>query len=205
MLEPCEELGIPPLWSGSVEHVESAFWAIGSTFRLLKYWKILPTPELSERIEAVALECARTLLQREGTPLCSPVIVPIPQTNPRTWELRGGSGLRLAHLWATALERAGSPTPEILPLLELSSIGKKATPQARLDGLSRFLRDGRFQIRADFHSSTERLFGHPVWLVDDFITSGKTLGEAANCLMRLGLPPVRAFVLAIKPGRKNPA
>ena len=207
LLAPCESLGLPHRWPEQIASIESAFWAIGPTFRLLKDWKRHNGRALSERIAESALHRARNHLGRReglpsrGNPRLPAVIIPAPQTEARRWELWGGSSLRLSEIWAHALQKAGALRPEIVPLLRLRTERSSRVAQAQLDGISRFLREGRMEICPEYRKAAEQLGHREVWLVDDFVTTGKTLEEAASCLLRFGLPPAHAFVLAIRPLR----
>ncbi len=205
LLIPCRDLEIPPRWRGLIRSVESGFWAIGPTFRLLKEWKVHPTPTLTRLIQS-GVEPAAARLARSEPALFQrpPWLIPVPQSPARQRQLHGGSALRAAELWRQALLSAGIPGAEILPLLELRNSRARgaAQPQAHLRLTERFLREGRFQISFDSSPQFRRTLiesGRPFWIVDDFLTSGRTLEDAAGCLLRLGALRIDAVVLAIRP------
>jgi predicted amidophosphoribosyltransferase len=98
--------------------------------------------------------------------------------------------LRMARVAAARL-RASGRAAAVLPAL---THRRKVADQA---GLGRGARaenlDGALAVRA----STARLLGErPVVLLDDVMTSGATLAEAARALRAAGNAPVGAAVLA---------
>jgi predicted amidophosphoribosyltransferase len=123
-------------------------------------------------------------------------LVPVPSTRAATVRRGQDPMLRMARV-AAARMRASGRAAAVLPAL---THRRKVADQA---GLGRRARaenlDGALAVRA----SSARLLGErPVVLLDDVMTSGATLAEAARALRAAGNAPVGAAVLAAT--RLNP-
>lgn len=117
-------------------------------------------------------------------------LVPVPSTRAATVRRGQDPMLRMARV-AGARLRAGGRAVAVLPAL---TYRRRVADQA---GLGRGARaenmDGALAVRA----SSARLLGErPVVLLDDVLTSGATLAEAARALRAAGNAPVGAAVLA---------
>jgi ComF family protein len=164
-------------------HASIAFEAAGADWvRRFKY----PAPGLrglDPAAEAVALELARRLAA--GLPGGAPdAVVPVP-LHPRRLRARGFSPAALLAR-ACAREVRARFAPVLLARL-------RDTPSQT--GLARGARRrnvaGAFQARA---AAPAR-----VWLVDDVVTTGSTLSEAARALRRAGAREVIGVCLAQRP------
>jgi predicted amidophosphoribosyltransferase len=117
-------------------------------------------------------------------------LVPVPSTRAATVRRGQDPMLRMARVAAARL-RASGRAAAVLPAL---THRRRVADQA---GLGRGARaenlDGALAVRA---SSARLLAERPVVLLDDVMTSGATLAEAARALRAAGNSPVGAAVLA---------
>jgi predicted amidophosphoribosyltransferase len=117
-------------------------------------------------------------------------LVPVPSTRAATVRRGQDPMLRMARVAAARL-RASGRAAAVLPAL---THRRRVADQAGLGRRSRAENlAGALAVRA----SSARLLGErPVVLVDDVVTSGATLAEAARALRAAGNAPVGAAVLA---------
>ena len=174
-------LGLPPLWAvaaydGPVRalllaHKEDARLALGR-----------PLGRALARAVVAAVDPGR------GAPLA---LVPVP-SRPGAARRRGHSPLLRTAQVAAAILRSAGGSVRVLPAL---SHRRSVGDQAGLDARAR---------RANLHRALavpthlRGLLGGPltVVLVDDVVTTGATLAEAARALRAAGVPPVGAAVIA---------
>ena len=125
-------------------------------------------------------------------------IVPVPQPPLRRFELHGGSTLRLARAWSGI---TGRPWVDLLaPVFE----GATRTKQSTLSLRERFESPLEFRIR----TSRSRLWlkGHTsprILLVDDIVTSGRTLITAGQTLQREGYRIAGYLALGWRPANRQ--
>lgn len=117
-------------------------------------------------------------------------LVPVPSTHAATVRRGQDPMLRMARVAAARL-RASGRAVAVLPAL---THRRKVADQAGLGQRARAENlDGALAVRA---SSARLLPERPVVLLDDVMTSGATLAEAARALRAAGNAPVGAAVLA---------
>ena len=117
-------------------------------------------------------------------------LVPVPSTRAATVRRGQDPMLRMARVAAARL-RASGRAVAVLPAL---THRRKVTDQA---GLGRRARAENLAGALAVRASSARLLGErPVVLLDDVVTSGATLAEAARALRAAGNAPVGAAVLA---------
>ena len=117
------------------------------------------------------------------------MLVPVPLHRRRRRERGFNQAALLAHL--TAGRRGWSCADLLQRVRATDQQARLAGDDARrrnLDGCCRALR-----------STAEDVSG-PLVLVDDIVTSGATLGEAARALAAVGRPPVAALALGLRIG-----
>lgn len=116
-------------------------------------------------------------------------VVPVPQRFARSWKLGGSPAERVAR-WAAT--RAGAPVVRAL-------MAARRARQARL-GLADRL---RASLRMPLAQGAAMIRGQKVLLVDDFLTTGRTLRTAAHALHAAGASEVHAFCLGVRPPRSS--
>ena len=117
-------------------------------------------------------------------------LVPVPSTRAATVSRGQDPMLRMARVAAARL-RASGRAAAVLPAL---THRRRVSDQA---GLGRRARAENLAGALAVRASSARMLGErPVVLVDDVVTSGATLAEAARALRAAGNAPVGAAVLA---------
>lgn len=185
--------------------VTSRYLSIGPGASLLKSWKKVGSPALQRYLRVGLRETLDIFFPDSKKPL---LLLPIPQSSPRKWQLNGGSVLRLCEMIQTIKEDTS-----VVDCLELF---QTTTNQARTKGDGRYAR--KMGIRAQSHSTLIQSFSKipkiitdesaEILIVDDFLTSGATLRSALESI-RLGFESsglfagrgtrIGAFVLSFRP------
>ncbi|WP_051970266.1 ComF family protein [Kitasatospora azatica] len=145
---------------------------------------------LAGPLGAVLAEAVRAALAQAPPPEHPVLLVPMPSAR-RAVRARGHDATRrLARSAARRLRRHGLPC-QVAPVLRPA---RRVADQAGL---------GAAERRANLHRALtvpelfrESLSGRQLVLVDDLVTTGATLGEAARALRAAGAPPVAAATLA---------
>ncbi len=138
---------------------------------------------LDSEAKAVALFLARTTSDRVGPP-APDYVIPIP-SHPGRFRERG-----FDPTYPLASEMANRKGARLQPGA-IKRI-RYTEPQADLDAQKRIANVSGAFITSPRHLPKE---GH-IWLVDDVITTGATLAEAARCLYRAGLKDIRGVCVA---------
>lgn len=163
-----------------VIRLRAAYLLLGPGYRVLRRWKIRRGPLFNPRIlDTDAVSAALTTLTVER-------IVPVPQ-NPRRSLKMGGSpaGTIARHISRrTGIPVSLSLSPTTLP---------GARRQAELPMSQRVANSIAFSAGLD------SVKGRSVLLVDDFMTSGKTLLAAARAVHEQGAIRIEAFFLGVRP------
>lgn len=122
---------------------------------------------------------------------CAPLLVPVPSSAAARRARGDDPLLRLVRAAATRLRRSGVPvTVEAAVVRHGRAVRDSA-------GLS--APDRAANLAGAFEATVEHLRGPrpgAVLLVDDLVTTGATLAEAARALRRAGLPPAACAVVA---------
>ncbi len=210
LCQPCEELLLeaPPLcpncggvicrqfqecqrpWAQfpqelKITSVNARYLLIGPCYSVLKSWKKRSGVYFDRSVFRMGNH-----LSSELSRLNIDTIVPIPQDLKRSWEL-GGSPAEKVALWLNEYFMCG-----VKQALENSSLLK--TRQGELTMKERLEHALSYTVKPGFD---ERLNGSRVLLVDDFMTTGKTLTTAARTLREAGAKEIHLFCLGKKPLR----
>jgi predicted amidophosphoribosyltransferase len=145
--------------------------------------------QLARAVLAAADEAGRGAPAIPGAP-AGAWLVPVPSTRAAGRRRGQDPVLRMARSAAAALRADGRPAAVLAALRHTRGVADQA-------GLSRAARAanlaGALAVRA---SAARRLADRPVILVDDVLTSGATLAEAARAIRVIGGVPFGAAVLA---------
>ena len=169
---------------------------MGSCFGVLKKWKTTSGRLFDRRVlnpELPSLQALKSIYPK-------PLIVPIPQKLKRSWSLRGSPALKIASWLASQL--GGECVLALGESNEESNKERKSGSQASLSHEVRFLERSEFKLTRE----AKLIEGRTVLIVDDFMTSGRTLKLAAKCLARQNPLRISAFALGIRPdlGTQSP-
>jgi predicted amidophosphoribosyltransferase len=160
----------------SVSSYSALYLGVGPGYRLLRQWKRTHGPILD-----------REVLKRAHLKLPDfDWVVPVPQALGRAMALGGSPAERLAR-WISAESGRG---------IEHAFEWPSKKRQAQLGKQGRFENELRFSLRED---AGAQLAGQRVLLVDDFMTTGRTLAKAADVLHAAGTSEVHAWVLGTRP------
>jgi predicted amidophosphoribosyltransferase len=164
--------------------VHAAYLSLGPGARVLKTWKTTRNPALERWLRSglrralAPFETARKL-----------VLVPIPQSAERRWELHGGSTLRLCEM-IVSVRRQGLLATEIRELLAPAPVSEPS--QAKTRGSERYRRKASFMTADGVPPLAP---GEAAVVVDDLLTSGSTVRAALRALRR----PLPVLVLGFRP------
>jgi predicted amidophosphoribosyltransferase len=174
--------------------VASCYIARGLTHEFLKAWKSGdPTGAIdrfvNQQIKANFTAKIDAIWKSGGWDW----IVPIPQPSDRQWELHGGSAVRFAQIIS---EFTATPWVQLLQ----SHPEKSPLRQRTLTRDERFLRQPHYKISKRrlelWHTPHQRL---RILLVDDIITTGRTLISAAEFLQNQGIEVAAFLSLGYRP------
>lgn len=184
------------------DSVTAAYLSVGPGAAILKAWKRSPNPAIARFL----LPEIRAKLAGLPDPRAPLVLIPVPQSVDRRWDLAGGSVWRLCE---TMLAARGRRDDSILDVLTLES-GKFLEPeraqQAKSKGDERYFRRSTIAVRDVSEAALPA--DASVLLVDDFLTSGATLRSAVAAARKkletsggfAGRPiRVGVFVLGFRP------
>ena len=115
------------------------------------------------------------------------LILPFPQSPRRRWELRASTSLKVAEWLLPGLD---------LPLhtMKLKTIPEKRQAQSNLQEKS--TRKLEFEVHQSLKNTVTN---RDILLVDDFVTTGRSLKQAANFLVELGARRIHGFALGVRP------
>lgn len=117
------------------------------------------------------------------------LVVPLP-TDPRRWGARRMTTRQLARQVARGLE---------LPFHPFALRKTRTTPSQTRQARQQRLRG----LRDVFAANSAEIKGRRVLLIDDIVTTGTTVSQAASTLLKAGAAEVRALVLARTPRQER--
>ncbi len=181
--------GLPPVWAVASYG--------GCVRRAVVRWKDEGRHDLTRVLAAALAASVTAALEGEPGPYASapvglaPVwLVPMP-SRPAARRARGGDPVRELAVQAARRLRAGGRAVRVLPALHHV---RAVADQAGLDAEGRAANvHGAFAVQ---RGAQARLRGAPCLLVDDVVTTGSTLAEAAAVVARAGGHPIGAAVVA---------
>lgn len=159
---------------------------LGQGFNVLKKWKITGGRLFDHRI----LTYTPSLL-RVWESFQPDAVLPIPQTFRRAWKMRGSRALRIAR-WVS--HATGAPLWDGLQIQLKSNLR-----QAERDVIGRLQNRMEFRVNSNWNKTA---FPRRVILVDDFMTTGRTVEIAARTLRNAGVESVHCFCLGIRVQRR---
>lgn len=169
-----------------IDSFHARYLLVGPAYDVLRSWKTSHGPALDRRVLNLGSELLAAL---QGlAPLDA--IVHVPQRAERSWRLGGSPTLKLARWLSRALSVAHCPA------LRIAEPRAPTRRQAELGMMERLAS----RIEHRFAPGTPLRQGARLLLVDDFMTSGRTLRAAASALRSHGAVEVHAFCLGIRPG-----
>lgn len=157
------------------------YWMVGASHRALIGWK-KNRGFLSDRA-ILRNDRIDSILQKAGPLEASALLIPIPQTFDRSLRLRGSPAQDFTH----ALGRRSS-----LAITQALATHSDA-PQARRSLVERLGAPSKFSIAGPLPNLA--------YLVDDFVTTGKTLLDAMGVLENAGTRVLGAFTIGLRPRR----
>ncbi len=178
----------------SLDAVGAAFLVVGRARTTLRGWKNHGGPLLDRRVLEPAQRSFENWLLQMPLP-DDPIVIPVGHSPERTWALQGGSAYRIASWLVNRKARSEvghrsrlSLGPSLRPL--------KVRTQASLGLADRKLNPLRFPIG---ELEARQLRSRNVVLIDDFLTSGRTLRSAASAISSAQPLSIRAWVLGFRP------
>jgi len=138
------------------------------------------------------------MLHRVGAELINDcdLIIPIPISTMKLFSRRYNQSAEIARVLARNSAKAFAP----------SALKRISTPRGKKSSQANLSRRARFEnVRGVFIVSprmAQRLKGKSVLLVDDVLTTGATITEAARIIVRAGAKNVDVLTLALVPGPK---
>jgi predicted amidophosphoribosyltransferase len=179
--QPTEKCLRPWIQHSEIQSYSARYLLNEAGYVVLRKWKIQRGTLFDRRL----LTSHANLTQTWQT-FGANAVVPIPQRYHRAWKMRGSRAEIIAH-WVS--QESQLPLLKILKPIQRQSFQKR---QAELN------LEHRLQNKIQFEPI--RLQNPPkrVILVDDFMTTGHSLRQAATCLLSAGVEEVHAFCLGIR-------
>ncbi len=173
----------PWIRRSEIHSYSGRYLLLNKGYQVLKRWKIQGGILLDRQVLKM-----NPLQGHPWFPFEPDVIIPIPQDFHRSWKMNGSRTERIAS-WIHTLIQA----PVLLALSVLPYASKR---QAELPLDARLARHSRFQLQKEKIQSLKQV--QRILLVDDFMTSGKTLSQAAQVLQIDKPKQIQTFCLGIR-------
>ena len=165
-----------------IDSFRAAYLLSEPGYSILKSWKKIGGKAFDQRV----LQFKHCTLQE----IRADFVVPIPQDFSRHWKMRGSSAEKIAH-------RVQAETGFTL-IHALKRTSRTQKRQAELSMQERFANSIRYEVKRELKGVLD---GSRCILVDDFMTTGHTLKNAAQALKREGVSSVHIFCLGVRPFR----
>ena len=167
-----------------ISSYSARYLMITDTHQVLRQWKKLGGILFSKQI----LSSSDSLVS-EWKNFGPDLIVPIPQDFRRKWKMSGSRTEEISR-WVSGQLKT--------PWANLLKINPKKN-QAKLDVWDRMRNGNRFELKISPLAGEFK----KVILVDDFVTTGKTMRDAAQILLSSGVKSIHCFSLGIRPDRSH--
>lgn len=186
------------------DSVTAAYLSVGPAAAILKTWKRSSNPAIAHFL----LPEIRRKLSRIPEADAPLILVPVPQSIDRRWDLAGGSVWRLCETLLAARARSDDTVLDILSLDSGKFLEPERVQQAKTKGDERYFRRSTIAVRDRSPGVHLAAPDATVLVVDDFLTSGATLRSAVAATRkkledsgRFAGRPVRVgvFVLGFRP------
>ncbi len=176
----------------SIQSFSGLYLLLNSQFPVLKKWKT-HRGSLFDRRVLIPNPKLRALLQD----FQAQAITPIPQAFNRTWSMRGSPAEKIAR-WLSSITQIPVHPLLLSPTLR---IGQQMKRQAELGILERLQSPLRFSLDPNYNLAPfQRII-----LVDDFLTSGRTVGQAAKTMKMAGINQIHSFCLGVRAPKEVPS
>jgi predicted amidophosphoribosyltransferase len=191
----CAGLGCVPTecrrpWTShpGIDSFAARYLCIQPGYRVLKRWKITQGAALDRR---VLVPDAEQLARLRGLRLDA--ITWVPQHRDRSWLLGACPAEKIARWMGAALPL---PARALLRPARVASSGPRQAERSLRDRMAH-----RMRWDWDEREDGRSIEGARLLLVDDFMTSGRTLRAAAEALRSRGAAEIHVFCLGIRPDR----
>jgi predicted amidophosphoribosyltransferase len=169
---------------GGIHSYSARYLMIGQGYQVLKKWKLHRGP-IFDRQVLISNNPLLTLwndFQAEA-------VIPVPQNFFRSWQMRGSPAEVIAQ-WVSSETQV-----PLQKALDIGSLHGSSTKRQAQKTLGERLASGRsrFTLNPSYNTLPKN-----VLLVDDFMTTGRTLNEAAQTLKNAGVQKIHAFCLGIR-------
>jgi len=179
-----------------IQSFSSLYLLLNTGFSVLRKWKTSRGPYFDRQVLKPNTGLIQVLRSNNAQ-----AIIPIPQSFHRKWKMRGSPAECIAQ-WVSSLTHVPL-VPALLPPQPPKggerSNQEKPKRQAELSMLERLQSPLRFRINPKIEVRSIRC----VILVDDFMTSGRTLDQAAQVLTRAGIEEIHVFCLGVRIAMKQ--
>ena len=181
---PCH---FPWLAQKPLDSLNALYLNLGAGYEVLKRWKKSGGPLFNRKILKWNRDLWTTMSSLKLT-----FIVPVPQTYHRSWNLGRSPANQVAQWLNLTLG-----VPVLQPFSPITSDSRQKR-QAELP------LEKRIQLRQSYKILTNRsrFMGANVLIVDDFVTSGRTLANAALAMREAGSSEVHGFCLGLRPRKR---
>lgn len=175
----------PWVRSDGIDSFSGLYLLLNSEFKVLRKWKTQGGLAFDRCVLISNPQLKKTWQEFQPQ-----AVIPIPQHFGRAWKLRGSPAERISN-WVSA--ELGIPTLQALhpPSFSISGHVSRQTSRSVVE---RFETPIRFSLRSSFQKSPLKR----VILVDDFMTTGRTLTQAAVLLKSAGVEQIQAFCLGVR-------
>jgi predicted amidophosphoribosyltransferase len=168
---------------GGIDSYSARYLMIGQGYTVLKKWKVHRGPVFDRQV-LVSNESLLATWKDTG----AKAVIPIPQHFFRSWQMRGSPASAIAQ-WVSSSSQI--PIQRALNIAHFNSIKKRQAQRTlgeRLAGKS-----NRFILNQPCDTIPNNVI-----LIDDFMTTGRTLNEAAQTLKNAGVQHIHAFCLGVR-------